>query len=236
MGTAILLFLGVSKPLTIAIDGWSSCGKSTLARQLAAHLGYLYVDSGAMYRAITLYLIRKGIDLNDLSAVASALEEIQLDFKYNPSREASDVILNGENVESEIREMRVAAQVSQVAAIPAVRAFAVARQQAMGKEGGVVMDGRDIGSVVFPQAELKIFMTASPAVRAQRRLAELRPKHPNITLEEVQENLSKRDRIDSTRAVSPLTQAPDARVLDNSHIDRQEQLKLVMDWLSQIHN
>lgn len=236
MGTAILLFLSVSKPLTIAIDGWSSCGKSTLARQLAAHLGYLYVDSGAMYRAITLYLIRKGIDLHDLSAVESALEEIQLDFKYNPLREASDVILNGENVESEIREMRVATKVSQVAAIPSVRAFAVARQQALGKEGGVVMDGRDIGSVVFPQAELKIFMTASPAVRAQRRLAELRPKYPNITLEEVQENLSQRDHIDSTRAVSPLIQSPDARVLENSLLDQQQQLELVLGWVSHIHN
>jgi cytidylate kinase len=236
MGTAILLFLSVSKPLTIAIDGWSSCGKSTLARQLAQRLGYLYVDSGAMYRAITLYVMRKGIDPADPLAVEKCLPEIQLDFIYNPLRGASDMILNGENVESAIREMSVASQVSTIAAIPSVRAFAVARQQALGKEGGVVMDGRDIGSVVFPQAELKIFMTASPAVRAQRRLAELRPKHPNITLEEVQENLSKRDHIDSTRAVSPLTQAPDARVLDNSHIDRQEQLKLVMDWFSQIHN
>jgi cytidylate kinase len=236
VGTAILLFLGVSKPLTIAIDGWSSCGKSTLARQLAQRLGYLYVDSGAMYRAITLYVMRKGIDPADPLAVEKCLPEIQLDFIYNPLRGASDMILNGENVESAIREMSVASHVSTIAAIPSVRAFAVARQQALGKEGGVVMDGRDIGSVVFPQAELKIFMTASPAVRAQRRLAELRPKHPNITLEEVQENLSKRDHIDSTRAVSPLTRAPDARVLDNSHIDRQEQLKLVMDWLSQIHN
>lgn len=207
-----------------------------MARQLAQRLGYLYVDSGAMYRAITLFLIRKGVDLTDSNAVESCLKEIQLDFKYNPDRGASDMILNGENVEAAIREMKVASQVSTVAAIPQVRAFAVARQQALGKEGGVVMDGRDIGSVVFPNAELKIFMTASPAVRAQRRLAELRPKYPEITLEEVDANLSQRDHIDSTRAVSPLIQAPDARVLDNSHIDPKQQLELVIDWVSAIHN
>lgn len=227
---AILLFLGVSKPLTIAIDGWSSCGKSTLARQLAQKLGYLYVDSGAMYRAITLYLMRKGVDLTDQRAVEQHLPSIQLDFSYNPERGASDVLLNGENVESEIRNMDVAARVSVVAAIPQVRALAVARQQDLGKAGGVVMDGRDIGSVVFPDAELKIFMTASPEVRAQRRLAELKPKHPEITVEEVFQNLAERDHIDSTRAVSPLTQCTDARVLDNSSLTMQEQLDLALLW------
>jgi cytidylate kinase len=230
-GTAILLFLGVSKPLTIAIDGWSSCGKSTLARQLAQKLGYLYVDSGAMYRAITLYLMREGVDLSDLEAVEQCLPRIQLDFTYNPDRGASDIILNGENVESEIRDLAVAARVSVVAAIPQVREIAVARQQALGKAGGVVMDGRDIGSVVFPEAELKIFMTASPEVRAQRRLRELLVKHPHITLEEVQENLAQRDHIDSTRAVSPLIQCPDARVLDNSNLSMEEQLNLVLGWV-----
>ena len=229
-----MLFLGVTKPLTIAIDGWSSCGKSTLARQLAAKLGYLYVDSGAMYRAITLFLMRANADLSDLQAVAGYLPSIQLDFLYNPERGASDIILNGENVETEIRDLRVAAKVSIVAAIPDVRAVAVARQQALGKAGGVVMDGRDIGSVVFPAAELKIFMTASPEVRAQRRLAELRAQHPNITLEAVQENLAQRDHIDSTRAVSPLVQCPDARVLDNSALTMQEQLELAQRWVGEL--
>ncbi|MEY4892031.1 MAG: hypothetical protein RIQ34_643 [Bacteroidota bacterium] len=233
-GTAILLFLGVSKPLTIAIDGWSSCGKSTLARQLAQKLGYLYVDSGAMYRAITLYLMRKGVELSDLEAVERCLPRIQLDFTYNPDRGASDMILNGENVESQIRDLEVAARVSVVAAIPKVREIAVARQQALGKAGGVVMDGRDIGSVVFPEAELKIFMTASPEVRAQRRLKELLVKHPHVTLEEVRENLAQRDHIDSTRAVSPLIQCPDARVLDNSNLSMEEQLELASSWIRAI--
>lgn len=229
-----MLFLGVSNPLTIAIDGWSSCGKSTLARQLAAKLGYLYVDSGAMYRAITLFLMRKGVDLSDQVAVANSLAEVRLDFHYNTDREASDIFLNGENVESKIRDMQVASQVSIVAAIPAVRKLAVARQQALGQAGGVVMDGRDIGSVVFPQAELKIFMTASPEVRAMRRLAELQQKFPAITLEEVQKNLTERDFIDSTRATSPLIQSPDARVLDNSHLNTTQQLDLALSWVSEI--
>ena len=222
----------MSKPLTIAIDGWSSCGKSTLARQLAARFGYLYVDSGAMYRAITLYFIRNRVDPQDTASVVRALGQIQLDFSYNSVRGASDILLNGENVEQEIRDMNVAAQVSSVAAIPQVREKAVATQQALGKAGGVVMDGRDIGSVVFPNAELKIFMTASPAVRAQRRLAELRPKYPAITLEEVIENLAHRDHIDSTRAVSPLIQCPDARVLDNSELSMEQQLEVATGWVT----
>ena len=224
----------MGKPLTIAIDGWSSCGKSTLARQLAARLGYLFVDSGAMYRAVTLYLLRKGVDLSDHVAVERVLPEIQLDFHYNPSRQASDIVLNGENVEVEIRKMDVAAKVSQVAAIPAVRKVAVARQQALGQAGGVVMDGRDIGTVVFPHAELKIFMTADPAVRAQRRLLELREKHPGIGLEEVRENLAERDHIDSTRTTSPLVRAPDAIILDNSLLDPAEQLDYVLKLASQL--
>lgn len=224
----------MSKPLTIAIDGWSSCGKSTLARQLAAKLGYLYVDSGAMYRAITLYLQRSGVDLDDHHAVEQFLPNIQLDFQFNPQRAASDIILNGENVESQIRDMSVAAGVSKVAAIPAVRHIAVARQQELGRSGGVVMDGRDIGTVVFPHADLKIFMTANPDVRADRRLLELRAKNPAVTKEEVQENLTTRDHIDSTRAISPLTQAPDARVLDNSNLTMEEQLALAYSWVQAI--
>jgi len=224
----------VSKPLTIAIDGWSSCGKSTLARQLAARLGYLYVDSGAMYRAITLYLQRKGIDLSDAVAIEKALPEIRLDFQYNPSRQASDILLNGENVESLIRELTVAAGVSAVAAIAAVRQVAVARQQELGARGGVVMDGRDIGTVVFPNAELKIFMTADPEVRVDRRFLELSAKYPDLTREEVRKNLQQRDHIDSTRAVSPLIQSPDARVLDNSHLSMQQQLELAVFWVESL--
>lgn len=185
-----------------------------------------------MYRAITLYFIRNRVDPQDTASVVRALGQIQLDFSYNSVRGASDILLNGENVEQEIRDMNVAAQVSSVAAIPQVREKAVATQQALGKAGGVVMDGRDIGSVVFPNAELKIFMTASPAVRAQRRLAELRPKYPAITLEEVIENLAHRDHIDSTRAVSPLIQCPDARVLDNSELSMEQQLEVATGWVT----
>lgn len=223
----------MGKPLTIAIDGWSSCGKSTLARQLAARLGYLFVDSGAMYRAITLYLLRAGVDLSDHDAIAKALPQIQLDLQYNPKRQASDIFLNGENVEAEIRQLEVADRVSQVAAIPAVRQVAVARQQALGKAGGVVMDGRDIGTVVFPNAELKIFMTAEPDVRAQRRLLELQEKNPGIGMDAVKANLAERDRIDSTRATSPLVQAPDATVLDNSYLSQAEQLDFVLSMALQ---
>lgn len=226
----------MSKPITIAIDGWSSCGKSTLARQLAAKLGYLFVDSGAMYRAITLFLQRKGVDLSNAEAVGEVLPDLKLDFLYNPARQASDILLNGENVESAIRNLDVASQVSTVAAIPSVRRLAVARQQAIGKEGGVVMDGRDIGTVVFPKAELKIFMTADPAVRVQRRLLELRQKYPNIDLEEVRLNLAERDRIDSTRAVSPLIQAPDAIVLDNTALSPAQQLELALNWARRLSN
>lgn len=226
----------MSKPLTIAIDGWSSCGKSTLARQLAARLGYLYVDSGSMYRAITLYLQRKGIDLSDTSAIEKTLPDIRLDFQYNSDRQASDILLNGENVEAQIRDLSVASGVSAVAAIAAVRKIAVARQQELGARGGVVMDGRDIGTVVFPNAELKIFMTADPEVRVGRRLLELSSKHPTITREEVRENLRTRDHIDSTREVSPLTQAPDARVLDNSGLNMQQQLDLALSWVGEILN
>ncbi|MFM7671721.1 MAG: (d)CMP kinase [Bacteroidota bacterium] len=226
----------MSKPITIAIDGWSSCGKSTLARQLAQKLGYLYVDSGAMYRAITLYLMRNRVNLDDIESVERCLPEIRLDFAFNPDRGASDMILNGENVESEIRNLDVAARVSVVAAISKVREIAVARQRALGKAGGVVMDGRDIGSVVFPQAELKIFMTASPEVRAQRRLKELLEKYRQITLSEVRENLAQRDHIDSTRAVSPLIQCPDARILDNSDLNLEEQLELAVSWVLKIRS
>jgi cytidylate kinase len=216
--------------IIIAIDGFSSCGKSTLAKALAAKLAYVFIDTGAMYRAIALYFKRNNIDLTNQEAVDNGLAQIKLHFEYNPNTLKSDMYLNGENVELLIREMGVSNMVSEVAAIGAVRDFAVAQQQAMGNQKGIVMDGRDIGTVVFPNAALKIFITADPAIRAQRRFLELKATNPAITMEEVAENLAHRDLIDSTRAHSPLKQAEDAIVLDNSNISREEQLKLALTW------
>jgi cytidylate kinase len=213
------------KKIIVTIDGWSSCGKSTLAKQLAKHLGYIYVDSGAMYRAITLYFLRNHIDWTNHDEVVEALQNITLEFAYNNSSERSEIFLNGENVEYVIRDMVVAEKVSEVAAIKEVRDFAVAQQQQMGKGKGIVMDGRDIGTVVFPDAELKIFMTADNAVRVERRFKEMYEKNPNITLEEVKTNLEMRDYIDSNREVSPLKKAQDATVLDNTNLTPDEQFK-----------
>ena len=221
------------KKIVITIDGWSSCGKSTLAKQLAKALGYIYVDSGAMYRAITLYFLRNNVDWTDAKEVKAALKEILLEFVYNPKTETSEIYLNGENVEYVIRDLVVAEKVSEIAAIKEVRDFAVAQQQQMGKRKGIVMDGRDIGTVVFPKAELKIFMTADNAVRVERRFKELYEKNPNVTLEEVKTNLEMRDYIDSNREVSPLRKAEDAIVLDNTNLSPEEQfkkaLKMVQD-------
>jgi CMP/dCMP kinase len=216
------------KKIIITIDGWSSCGKSTLAKQLAKKLGYVYIDSGAMYRAITLYFLRNHVDWTKPKAVKEALDEINLEFIYNPLSEASEMHLNGENVEYVIRDLVIAEKVSDVAAIKAVRAFAVAQQQKMGKKKGIVMDGRDIGTVVFPKAELKIFMTADNAIRVERRFKEFYEKNPNVTIEEVKNNLEMRDYIDSHREVSPLKQAEDAVVLDNSNISIDEQLAIAL--------
>jgi len=223
----------MSKKIIIAIDGFSSCGKSTLAKALAAALAYAFIDTGAMYRAIALYFSRNNIQLNDQEAVEKALANIKLNFKYNPSTQKSDMYLNGENVELLIREMAVSNMVSEVAAIAAVRDFAVAQQQAMGLEKGIVMDGRDIGTVVFPDAELKIFVTAAPEIRIQRRWLELKAINPTITMEEVAENLQHRDLIDSTREHSPLRQAEDALVLDNSNMDRATQFELALQWANE---
>ena len=220
----------MSNKIIIAIDGFSSCGKSTLAKALAAKLAYVFIDTGAMYRAIALYFKRNNIDLTNQEAVDNGLAQIKLHFEYNPNTLKSDMYLNGENVELLIREMGVSNMVSEVAAIGAVRDFAVAQQQAMGNQKGIVMDGRDIGTVVFPNAALKIFVTADPAIRAQRRFLELKTTNPAITTEEVAENLAHRDLIDSTRVHSPLKQADDAMVLDNSNISREEQLKLALTW------
>jgi CMP/dCMP kinase len=213
--------------IIIAIDGYSSCGKSTIARQLAAKLSYTFIDSGAMYRAITLFLLRHNIPVTDTEAVTGALSRIRLSFRWSDEKHAAVIQLNGEDVEEHIRLMNVAAMVSQVASIAAVRRFAVAQQQAMGKAKGIVMDGRDIGTVVFPGAELKIFVTADPEVRARRRFDELAAQNIETTIEEVRKNLQERDLMDTTRAESPLRQAADAYLLDNSAMTPEEQLDLV---------
>ena len=222
------------KKIVITIDGYSSCGKSTLAKQLAGELDYVYIDSGAMYRAITLYFIQNRVDWNDTKQVKEALSNIYLEFVYNPITLLSEMNLNGENVEHLIREMIVAEKVSEVAAIKEVREFAVAQQQQMGEQRGIVMDGRDIGTTVFPYAELKIFMTADTAIRVERRFKELYAKNKNITLHEIKENLELRDYIDTNREISPLRKAEDAIILDNSQLALDDQLKLVMQWVDDV--
>jgi cytidylate kinase len=222
-----------SHNIIIAIDGFSSCGKSTLAKELAKHLGYSYIDSGAMYRAITLYFLRNQVSISDPASVAEALSNINLAFFYNETNKTSEIYLNDENVEPYIRDMIVAEKVSEVAAIKEVRKFAVAQQQQMGLQKGIVMDGRDIGSAVFPDAELKIFMTADPEVRVMRRFKEMYATNPHITIDEVRHNLELRDYIDSTREESPLHRAADALILDNSNLSRDEQFHLVLEWVGE---
>ena len=221
------------KKIIITIDGWSSCGKSTLAKQLAAKLKYTYIDSGAMYRAITLYFLRNHVDWTDTEAVVDALKDINIEFIHNDSKRSSEILLNDENVEYLIRDLVVAEKVSEVAAIKEVRDYAVKQQQALGSKKAIVMDGRDIGTVVFPAAELKIFMTADNAVRVERRFRELYEKNPNISLEEVKNNLEMRDYIDSHREISPLRKADDAIVLDNSNLTEQEQYQLALKWANE---
>jgi len=216
--------------IIITIDGWSACGKSTLAKQLAKELDYLYIDSGAMYRAVTLHFLRNHVDWTRTKAVQEALKEISLEFIYNPKAKQSEMYLNEENVEYVIRDLVVAEKVSEVAAVKAVREFAVAQQQTMGRQKGIVMDGRDIGTVVFPDAELKIFMTADNAVRVERRFRELYEKNPAVTLEEVKANLEMRDYIDSNREASPLRKADDAVELDNTSLSMREQLDIALKW------
>jgi CMP/dCMP kinase len=218
------------KKIIITIDGWSSCGKSTLAKQLASKLEYIYVDSGAMYRAITLYFLRNHVDWTDKKEVKEALKDINLEFQHNDKNGATEIWLNGENVEYVIRDLVIAEKVSDIAAIKEVRQFAVKQQQKMGEKKGIVMDGRDIGTVVFPSAELKIFMTADNAVRVERRYKELFEKNPNITIEEIKNNLEMRDYIDSNREVSPLKQAEDAILLDNTNMTEKEQFDLAYRW------
>ena len=215
--------------IIIAIDGWSSCGKSTLARQLAKRLNYIFIDSGAMYRAIALYFIRNNISTVSITEVETALSEISLDFKYNDESNTNEICLNGENVAHLIRHLDVAEKVSEVAAIEQVRAFAVNEQQKIGKDKGIVMDGRDIGTTVFPHAELKIFMTADKEVRVLRRFKEMAQINPLITENEVRFNLQSRDEVDSKRKISPLRKAGDAIVLDNSSLTPEEQLSISLE-------
>ncbi|HTB99215.1 MAG TPA: (d)CMP kinase [Ferruginibacter sp.] len=217
----------------ITIDGYSSCGKSTLAKQLAKKLGYAYIDSGAMYRAITLFFLRNHVDYTDHKQVTQALADITIEFHTNETSHQSEIYLNEENVEYLIRDMIIADKVSEVAAIKEVRDFAVAQQRLMGKKKGIVMDGRDIGTTVFPNAQLKIFMTADSAVRVERRFRELYQKNPNITIEEVKNNLEMRDYIDSNREISPLRKADDAIVLDNTNLTMDQQLKFAENILKE---
>jgi cytidylate kinase len=219
------------KKITIAIDGFSSCGKSTLAKALAARLGYFYVDSGAMYRAVTLFAIKHGYIKNNevnADAISYNLDKINIWFKYNNNSKSSETYLNGENVEKEIRSIQVSSFVSNVSAIKEVRKKMVAIQQEMGREKGVVMDGRDIGTTVFPQAELKLFMTADPDVRAQRRFIEYKTKGETVAIDEIKKNLEKRDYEDTHRKESPLVKAKDAVMFDNSDLNQTEQLDYVL--------
>lgn len=218
-----------AKNKIIAIDGYSSCGKSTLAKALAKTLGYVYVDSGAMYRAVTLYFIRENVTLSDDAQISDALQKIHIDLEDDGGKLL--VYLNGEDITSEIRQMPVSDQVSEVSALKLVRKAMVAQQQALGKKRNVIMDGRDIGTTVFPDAHLKLFMIADPKVRAERRYKELLSKGEQVTLEEVFENIAHRDFVDTTRSESPLIRAQDAIILDNTSLDEDEQLQFVLDKL-----
>lgn len=228
--------IAAMKKIIITVDGWSSCGKSTMARQMAKELNYIFIDSGAMYRAITLFFIRNQVDLTSKISIDHALNNISLSFAINPLNGNNEIFLNDENVEALIRGMSVASKVSEVAAIKEVRDFAVAQQRVIGRNKGIVMDGRDIGTAVFPEAELKIFMTADVDVRVARRYKELVITNPNITIEEVKANLESRDHADSNREISPLRKADDAIVLDNSRLTPDEQLALALTWAKECMN
>ncbi|NEU08161.1 (d)CMP kinase [Flavihumibacter sp. R14] len=217
----------MSKNIVVAIDGYSSCGKSTLAKALAKKLHFIYVDSGAMYRAVTLFFIRNNISLNDSAAIEQALKDIHLNFHSRDYQ--THITLNDEEVSEEIRQMHVSELVSEVSAIKAVRKEMVRQQQRMGKSKNIVMDGRDIGTTVFPFAEVKIFMTADPKIRAERRFKELKSKGEEISLEDIFDNLAHRDFLDTTRKESPLTRAKDAIVLDNTTLNEKQQLEFALE-------
>ena len=220
------------RKITIAIDGFSSCGKSTMAKDLAREIGYIYIDSGAMYRAVTLYCIENGLLCNgqiDVEKLRNEIDNIHITFRPNEKTNRPDTYLNGTNVENKIRTMEVSAHVSPVAALDFVREAMVRQQQEMGRQKGIVMDGRDIGTTVFPDAELKIFVTASPEIRAQRRYDELKAKGQDVDFDDILENVKQRDYIDQNREVSPLRKADDALLLDNSHLTIEQQ----KEWLAE---
>ena len=225
------------RKITVAIDGFSSCGKSTFAKRIASSLGYLFLDTGAMYRAVTLYALEHGIiqgGILDTDRLVASLADIHIDFRFNAARGASDIYVNGDLAEGKIRTIEVSNFVSAVSSIREVREKLVALQQRIGKGGGVVLDGRDIGTVVFPDAEIKIFMTADPKVRAVRRYEELRAKGQDVSLAQIEENIRKRDIADQNRAISPLRQASDAVVLDNSHMTLEEQMLFFRDLYDRV--
>ena len=220
------------RKIIVAVDGFSSCGKSTMARDLARAVGYAYIDTGAMYRAVTLYAIRQGFfhgDTLDEAALQEAMDNVEISFRPNPETGVSETFLNGEPVETEIRGMEVSNRVSRIAALGFVRRSLVSKQQEMGEAKGIVMDGRDIGTVVFPQAELKIFVTASAEIRAQRRVKEMSEKGQPVSFDEVLKNVQERDRLDMTRAESPLRKADDAIELDNTYMTIAEQQAWLME-------
>jgi cytidylate kinase len=226
----------MKKKITIAIDGFSSCGKSTLAKALANKLDYVFIDTGAMYRAVALYCFNKGLISNEhikKEEIIQSLTEIEIHFEKNEETKKLDVFLNNLNIENKIRTLEISELVSKIASIKEVRQKLVAEQQKMGIKGGVVMDGRDIGSVVFPSAELKFFVTASPEIRSERRFLELKLTEPGITKEEVKKNLEERDHLDSTRAESPLIQVDDAILIDNSNLNQEEQLELALKYVQE---
>lgn len=225
------------KKIIIAVDGFSSGGKSTFAKRIAANLGYIFIDTGAMYRAVTYYALKHGAIVNcipDEEKLVGMLDDITIAFRFNPERGVSDIYVNGEYVEGKIRTIEVSNLVSAVSGIPEVREKLVAMQQEMGRDRGVVMDGRDIGTVVFPDAELKIFLTADPAVRARRRYEELKAKGDDVSLEEIEKNIRERDIADQSRAISPLRKADDALELDNSYMTLDQQMEWVMEKLEKL--
>ena len=225
--------------IIVAIDGYSSCGKSTVAKEIAKRLGYIFIDSGAMYRAITLFCLREGLikdGIVNLSELNQKLGTVQISFIFNPITSHNDIFLNKENVELQIRQLAVAQHVSQIAAIAEVRQLLVAQQQEMGRLKGIVMDGRDIGTVVFPMAELKIFMTADPRIRAKRRYDEMIGKNETVDFDEILQNITERDYFDENRTESPLRKADDAIVLDNSNMTREEQFEWILGKIEEIKN
>lgn len=227
------------KKIIIAIDGYSSCGKSTVAKEVARKLDYLFIDSGAMYRAVTLFCLREGLIKDGmviLPLLKKKLGEIHISFRFNSATQHNDIYLNEENVEQEIRQLEVAQNVSQVAAIGEVRQLLVAQQQVMGQMKGIVMDGRDIGTVVFPDAELKIFMTADARIRAKRRYEEMIARNETVNFEDILQNITERDHFDETRSESPLRKADDAIVLDNSTMTREEQFNWILERVAESRN